>query len=262
MMRSRAGLTFSAVGITLQAICLCASFSPAQAADHQNLEENLPVKVEDAYPIAFRGRELQGYFRLEKTADGKDRFLFEPRLELGFARNWQMTLSSPLLWGNADHTGSRNFRLAALHNFNQESLSTPAFALAARAEFPTGVESAGVDTELKFIATKTLGHSSMLHQVHLNAAWLHNSGRMAGERGDRYHVALGYSRRLGPDTMLVGDVFREQDRERGKTINMVELGIRRQLTPLTVFTLGAGAGIGGDSPDYRVTVGFQHSLKF
>ena len=35
----------------------------SQAADHSNLEEGLPVQVEDAYPIAYRGQELQNFVR-------------------------------------------------------------------------------------------------------------------------------------------------------------------------------------------------------
>jgi hypothetical protein len=32
-------------------------------------------------------------------------------------------------------------------------------------------------------------------------------------------------------------------------------------TPLTVIAWGVGAGIGEDSPDFRATIGFQHSFN-
>jgi hypothetical protein len=149
--------------------------APVQAADHLNLEEGLPVQeeglpvqVEDAYPIPYRGREFQGLFRYERTGDHKDRFVLDPRLELGFAPNWEAKLSVPFLLGSADKTGSGDIGLEALYNLNAESLRLPAFTLSARADFPTGRDSAGVDTTLKFITTKTLGNSSLLQRLHLN----------------------------------------------------------------------------------------------
>ena len=36
--------------------------TPALAADHTNLEEGLPVKVEDAFPIEYGKSEVQGVF--------------------------------------------------------------------------------------------------------------------------------------------------------------------------------------------------------
>jgi hypothetical protein len=117
---------------------------PAQAADHVNLEEEIPVQVEDAYPIPCRGREFQGLLRYERT-DDKDRFRFEPRLELGIAPNWQARLSAPFLLGSADKTGSGDVRLEAFYNFNMESLRLPAFALAlARSQYEPAHSHAGL----------------------------------------------------------------------------------------------------------------------
>lgn len=233
---------------------------PAHAADHSNLEEGLPTEVEDAYPIEYRGREVQGQFRYERTNDGKDRFVLDPRLEFGIARNTQVSISAPFYLGNGDKTGSGNVRLTGLYNFNQESLSTPAFAISGRAEFPTGRDSEGVDTELKLILTKTLGKGSALDRIHLNASWLHNARSLSDERSDLYRVILGYSRRLGPDTILVADFVRQQEMKKGDNSNVLELGIRRQLNPLTTLSVGAGAGIAEQSPDFRFTLGFQRSF--
>jgi hypothetical protein len=235
---------------------------PAQAADHVNLEEEIPVQVEDAYPIPYRGREFQGLLRYERTADDKDRFRFEPRLEVGIAPNWQVRLSAPFLVGSAEKTGSGDVGLEAFYNFNTESLRLPAFALSSRFDFPTGPDTEGVDTTVKFIATKSLGESSLLQRLHLNLSWTHNAGRLPTERRDRFAGVLGYSQRVGPDTILVADFVREQEREKDKTANILEGGIRHQLDPLTVLAIGVGAGVGPDSPDVRITLGFQRSLTF
>ncbi len=55
--------------------------------------------------------------------------------------------------------------------------------------------------------------------------------------------------------------MREQEKEEDIDINLVEAGLRYQLTPLTVIAAGVGVGVGEDSPDLRVTLAFQHSLN-
>ncbi len=232
----------------------------AWAADHTNLEEGLPVTVEDAIPIAYRGREFQGLFRYQRTDDGEDRFVLEPRIEYGLARNWQAKLAVPFYLGNADRTGSGDVGVEVFRNLNQESLALPAFALSVRADFPTGERSEGIDTTAKLLLTKTLGRTSLLHRLHVNLAWKHNAGARVGERGDRFEGVLGYSRLVGPDTVLVGDYVFEQERVKGREGHVLELGVRRQVTPLTVVALGAGAGLSSESPKFRLTAAFQHSF--
>ena len=42
--------------------------------------------------------------------------------------------------------------------------------------------------------------------------------------------------------------------------NIIELGIRQIINPLTVLSLGVGAGIAEESPTMRVTLGIQYSF--
>lgn len=232
----------------------------ALASDHKNLEEGLPVTVEDAYPVAWLGREVQGLLRYERTQDGKDDWLLEGRLEYGFARNWQGKLSVPWRFGNAEKESSGNLRAELFHNFNQESLSMPALALSLEGEFPTGVDSEGIDTKLKLIASKTLGRSSLYHRLHLNAAWKRIGEPGAGERRDLLELVAGYDRRLRPNTHLVADVVYEEQKKKGEAHWIAEVGVRQQISPLTVVALGVGAGLNDDAPRYRVTLGVQRSF--
>ena len=228
------------------------------AADHLNIDEGLPAEVEDAYPIALRGREFQTALRYERTDDHEDRFVIDPRLEVGFAPNWEGKLSVPVYAGSADRTDSGNVGLETLYNFNTEGLVLPAFALSARADLPTGQEAAGIDTTLKFIATRTL-FKSLPDRVHLNVAWKHNAGARSEQRRDLYRIIIGYSRPLDADTVLVADFVREQEMERKHEANIFEVGLRRQITPLTVIAAGVGAGVGDESPDFRALLGLQRS---
>ncbi len=230
------------------------------AADHTNLEENIPTQIEDAYVLPYLNREFQSFGRYEQSRDGRDVFTLEPRVEFGFARNWQARIGAPFLFGNGDKAGNRNLSVEAMYNFNQETQWLPAVALSGRVETPTGPDSRGLDMRLRFLATKTLPFTSLLQRVHVNLGWVRNSDPLSDERQNRYIAIVGYSARVARATFFVADYVREQQRRKGYDSNMLELGIRQIINPLTVLALGVGAGIAEDSPETRVTVGIQYSF--
>ena len=87
--------------------------TPAGAADHTNLEEGLPVTIEDAYTIKQNSIEAQGYFQYDRTRrdpDGKNRFWAVPRLEFGPLPNTQFTVEVPYRFGDASETKQGEFR--------------------------------------------------------------------------------------------------------------------------------------------------------
>ena len=236
-------------------------FHPAQAADHYNLEEGLPTKLEDSLPTAYLNRELQGRFSWEHTRDGEEIFILEPRLEYGIFRNAQVELNVPFWLGDGvEEEGIGDVVVAALYNIHQETLWLPAPSLAAHVIFPTNDDSDGVDTVLKLILSKTIGGGFNWQRVHLNVSWHYNSDAHEDERENYFVGIVGYDRLIGPDTVLVLDFVREQEKEEDQDSNLLEAGIRYQLTPLVVLTAGAAAGIGEDSPDFRTILGFQKSF--
>ncbi len=241
-------------------LALVALTSSARAADHINLEPGLPLEVEDAYPTGYLNREFQLSGRYERTADGKNQYRADPRLEYGFARNWQARINVPFILGNGDKRGSGDVGAELFYNFNSESLKLPAFAASVNATVPSGRDSSGVDTEFKLIATKTLGYAEKLQRVHLNLTYFNNASARADERSNGYVAVAGYSQRLGPQTIFLTDYVRQQEKERGATSDIIEVGLRYQKTPLTVLSAGLGAGVSKDSPDFRLTLGLQRSF--
>jgi hypothetical protein len=233
----------------------------AIAADHNNLDEGLPTQLDDAYPIEYCGREVQTALSYERTAEGKDLFMVEPRLELGFAPNWQATLHVPFEFGSGAAEGIGAVGAEALYNFNTQGIWLPAFAVSGRADFPTGPATHGVDTTAKFILTKSLGRTSFFNQLHLNIAWMHNDDARRGEGENRYKLVAGWSALLNADTIGIIDYVREQELERGMTSNIIEVGIRRQITPRIVLSAGAGAGLTDEVSGLpRATLGLQRSF--
>ena len=244
----------------------CTGFSLAvtpvvHAADHNNLEPNIPTQVEDAYPIPYLGREVQGYTTYDRMRGNKDLLTVAPVVEYGFARNWQGSLSVPYQVGSSENTaGSGNPEVSALYNFNTESLSLPAFALSVRESFPGGRGHAGIGSQVKLIATKTLGPGDHLDELHVNLVYLNTGHPEEDMRRNRYQAILGYSRRLAIDNVLVTDFVRSQEQLQGQNSNVIEIGLRHQMTPQTLYAVGLGTGIGEDSPKFRLTFGFQHSF--
>ena len=233
---------------------------PAAAVDHSNLEEGLPVEVEDAFPIGFRGRELQLSSRYDRTDDDKNRLRIEPSLEIGVFRNAQVRVLAPFLFGDADKTGSGDVAAEVFYNLNQESLALPAFATAVQAQFPTGRDRKGVEFQVKGILSKTIPGTSRFQRVHANVTWTGNASAGDEMRDSRWKGVLGYQIRVTSDWMLVADVLREEEREKGKASNIAEVGFRVPLTPLIVLSAGVGAGFLDDSPPFRATLGLQYVL--
>ena len=136
----------------------------------------------------------------------------------------------------------------------------PAFGVKLEVELPTGVESKGLDIEVKGIVTKSFERLS----VHFNAAYLFLTDSGRGERDGRYELVLGASYPVGAPrytrATLVADVFTEQATHRGES-NVVgtDLGLRYQLTPSIVWDVGVGTEFAGpsDRAPFFFTTGFS-----
>ena len=235
------------VGSTV-VVLVCAS---ARAIDHSNLDEERPLRIEDAYSITRGEWALETGVGYSNQRRGSDRFLFPVEVLYGAYDNLHVSIGSTLFTEPREVEGPRksgDLHVSALYNFNQETLRLPAFGLKGTVNLPTGVRSRGVDGEIKGLVTKSFGNLSL----HLNPAYEFISGREPGERSGRYKVALGPSYPIGAPkytrTTLVGDVFTEQSLQRGESNTFgVEAGFRHQLTQRIVVDFGVGSEFSGPS---------------
>jgi hypothetical protein len=236
-----------------------ACVASVSASDHTNLERGLPTELADAWVTPHMNREIQGRFVWEEDEDDEGRFRIEPRLEYGFLPNWQVELAVPYEWGSGEEEDEiKDALIGVLYNLNQETVVIPSFAVSAEAVFPG--EGERVDPEVGLIASKLLGKASLFQRFHLNAFWRHNTDTGHDERDNVFMGVAGYDVRLGTDNTLILDYVWEQQMERGKESSLVEVGLRRQISPPTLVALGIGAGIGSDSPEFRAVLGFQRSF--
>ena len=230
---------------------------PAFAADHRNLEENHPTRIEDAYPIAYRSFELQTRGGYERNGEfGQDIGFAEFELKWGAFKNAHLVLGLPLQFGEEvepDQNG--NVILEGLYNFNVETQLLPAMTLKTEVSLPGGHDSNGLGLELMGIATKGWGRN----RFHVNAGYHRNSGAGPGERTHLYRLGFAFDRPIDLDHLFVTDFFIDQSELKGDDpVYSFLVGVRKQVNPWSVLNLGVGHAFGSrEAPDLMVTLGFQ-----
>lgn len=228
---------------------ITAGVGVAEAVDHKNLDEGRPVRIEDAYPIAQHEISVETGAGFALLSRGPARGVFLIEVLYGALPNLQVGLGSVLFTDPHDiddRPKSGDLRASALYNFNQETLTLPAFAAKLSVTAPTGVDGHGWGVELKGIVTKSIDRLSF----HFNGGYEFLTDSTRAERDGRYELALGASYPIGAPKFtratLVADVFADQPATRGEsTIVGTEVGLRYQLTPSIVWDVGIGTEFAG-----------------
>lgn len=228
----------------------------AGASELGELDAGLPLTVEDAFAVEPGHIELQGAARYDRRK-GRDTVRLLPRVEVGIVEGLEAEVSFPYSAGSGRRTDESGPGVGVLYNPNRERGWLPAFAAGFEIGKPVGPGRRGVETELTGIATKTID-PAVEGRLHLNVSWLHASRAEKGERRDRYRVVAGYSQILAPNVALVLDYVREsQEERRERDANIVEAGLRYQLTETVTVGAGAGFGVGRDSPRFRASASIR-----
>jgi len=134
--------------------------SGVYAIDHSNLDEGRPVRLEDAYSIASGELAVEAGAGLTIERRGPNQGVFPVEVLYGAYPNLQLGLGTTFSTEPHEGEGQSKFgdlRLSGLYNFNQETLTLPALGIRLTLNFPTGVDSAGVDVKVKGLLTKSVG---------------------------------------------------------------------------------------------------------
>ena len=224
---------------------------PSWALDHDNLDKNRPLRLEDAYPIAKGEIALEGGSRFVDGYQGKTRFVFQPQILFGAFYNTQIEIggdlfTEPTTLESAEKSG--DLRVGALYNFNTETINLPALAAKVEVEFPTGLRSRGVDATVGGILTRSFGR----WRTHLNAEYTVVGSARGTERNGLYRLAAGVSYPLGYPMRfretLIADVFtRQSELSGGRNPTGVEVGLRHQFSSRVVLDGGIGTEFAGPS---------------
>ncbi len=224
---------------------------PSWALDHDNLDKNRPLQIEDAYPIAKGEIALEGGARFSDRRQGRTHFAFQPQLLYGVIYNTQLEIGGDLLTEPTSINGSEksgDLRAGVLYNFNTETLTMPALAVKLEIELPTGVRSKGVDGTIAGIVTRSFGR----WRTHLNVEYTVVGSAQGSERNGLYRLLAGVSYPLGYPSMfrdtLIADVFTRQSVLSGeRNPTGIEVGLRHQLSSRIVLDGGIGTEFAGPS---------------
>lgn len=221
------------------------------ALDHDNLDPNRPIGMEDAYAIPKGEIGMEGGVRFNDRREGRTRVTFQPQIIYGAFDNTQIEIQGDLLTEPNTIVGaakSGDLHLGVLYNFNTETVQLPAFAVRVEADLPTGVNSNGVDTQLTGILTRSFGRL----RAHLNVGYTFLGLPQGPERPGAYRAVAAVSYPLGYPTSfrdtLIASVYTRQSDLRGQRNNTgVEIGLRHQLTSRIVLDGGLGTEFYGPS---------------
>lgn len=230
---------------------LAAVVLPALALDHDNLDPNRPIGMEDAYAIPKGEIGLEGGVRFNDRRQGRTNVTFQPQIIYGAFDNTQIEIQGDLFTDPHSLVGankSGDLHLGVLYNFNTETLMLPAFAVRVEADLPTGVNSKGVDTQLTGILTRSFGRL----RVHFNGGYTVLGSPQGQERSGVYRAVAAVSYPLGyparfRDTLIASLYTRQSDLQGQRNHTGVEIGLRHQLTSRVVLDGGLGTEFLGPS---------------
>ena len=240
--------------------------SVAWALDHDNLDPNRPIQMEDAYAIPKGEIGLESGVRFNDRRAGKTRFVFQPQIIYGAWYNTQIEIQGDLFTEPESVVGankSGDLHLGVLYNFNTETLTLPAFAMRVEADLPTGVRSKGVDTQVTGVLTRSFGRL----RVHLNAGYTALGSAQGQERNGSYRVVaavsypIGYPHRFR-ETLIVDVYTRQSDLVGQRNNTGVEIGLRHQLSSRIVLDGGLGTEFYGPSDRSALTGTIGVSVGF
>jgi hypothetical protein len=267
----------------LATLALLAVGPAAHAIDHDNIDAGRPLKIEDADAIAFRERALEvgaaptwtrggsgtprGFAGVGLSVEYLYGFAFNTHLNVGLdpyaarrvrsgggsAGRHIVVRPTPGAGGgtgvSAVYGGGYRFEagelsLGVFHNFNRETLATPAYAVRADVHLPLGGSPyGGPGFRLRGILSRTF---AQYNRLHVNADAHFETDPPAGERRFLPALTVGVSRPLGLPTRFDRTVLAElgarASEEEGRgTVFHGGVGLRQQVTPRSVFDAGLTA---------------------
>ncbi|NJK36881.1 MAG: hypothetical protein HC835_07415 [Oscillatoriales cyanobacterium RM2_1_1] len=238
---------------------------PAGAVDHNNLDAGRPLSFDDADSIAEGEQSIELGASALIPGDLSVGGEFEVEYLYGFARNTHLIIGiDPRIGGRVDSAETDfdigDVSIGVFHNFNREYNNTPAFAIRADADFPTGSDSNGVDFRLRGIASKTLRQYDRLH---LNLDLEVKTSPDQAERSVIPGVILGYSTPVGyprrfDQTFVAETGLRLKDDADSGVNVLVGVGLRQQIGKQSVLDIGLEGDIATDSrSQVKLTVGYS-----
>lgn len=252
--------------LTLLGLALLSLSSAAVAqTDHDNIDAGRPLRFDDAEPISFGGLAFE--FGLMSSFFRRRSPIYEVPFELiyGGFMDTQLEVGLSGRFGNRVGTNLGPLDFGILHSFRRETRNSPALALKAEAELPTD-RGGATEYRLRGILSQAVRQYDRFH-LNLDVDFAPNAA--ADELKTRFGAILGYTKPIGYpthfDTTAVAELgIRQAERRGDPALMSLGLGIRRQVTPRSVFDIGIqtefGLGRRGDNTPIRLVAGYSTSF--
>lgn len=226
------------------------------------LSTEIPIMVEDAAAIEKGNVDLRlrSFFDRLKENGGRNRLTVDPEIEVGVANGLSLKANPAYRVGNADDAQQGDVKLSAEINLLAPKDGRLGLSVEPLVDIPYG--SGNMATEVGIIGrlTQPLGTSSRAPRLHVNLGWRRLIDPESDQRENRFLMVAGVNVAVAENTALAFDVVRDQQQERGKADNLVEVGVRHLIGDDLALGAGVGVGFGPDSPRYRVLLGVQRSF--
>jgi hypothetical protein len=236
----------------------------AAQVDYRNLDDDRPIRIEDAYPVERFAFELilPSFAAFERGGAGH--YGFVPELSFGILPGAALGVKLPVAgtWGEAsDRFGPAGVRAFFFVNLTTETVSLPGLALRLDATAPLGGELAGDGgaASIKALATRSFGRQ----RIHLNAAWGFITPEIPGavEPVPEWWAGAAVDRTVFRNsTLLLAGVSAVAGEDDAGTRWEGSLGLRRQVTPTLVLDAGIAGRLAGHGERFAVTLGFTHAF--
>lgn len=233
-------------------------------SDHNNIDSGRPLRFDDAFSIAFRERALEFGLSLDTFRRKAANYGFKAEYKVGFAKNQDIGITfDPSYDGSERRFDAGNIEIAFFNGFRREINDAPALAYRIELGLPTGRGARGIDAKFRAIATRSLRQYDKVH-LNLDANVATNPG--PGERNVALGVILGYTNPLGYprkfDQTMVAELALQQSRRKGEGyVGSVGIGLRRQISPQSVFDIGIASDLfstkGAERSPLRLAIGFS-----
>lgn len=237
------------------------------ASDHNNIEAGRPLRFDDAYSIAFRERAFEFGLTLDTFRRRGPTYGNKTEVKYGFAKNQDISVAFEPTYSSSERRGDvGNVEIGYFNGLRREIEDAPALAYRVDVGLPTGRDAKGLDLRFRGIATKALGQYD---KVHLNLDLNMSTDPVPGERRHTVGAVLGYSTPLGYprrfDQTFVADFALQQSKIQGEGyVGSVGLGLRRQVSPQSVFDIGVMSDIfstkGAERTPFRLAIGYSVSF--
>ena len=232
--------------------------------DYRNLDDDRPLRIEDAYAIERFAFELilPAFAAFEQGGGG--RYGFVPELSFGLLPGATAGLKLPVvgIGGEpADQFGLAGVRAFFLVNLSTETPTLPGMALRLDVTGPLGGELAGAggSASIKALATRSFGRQ----RVHLNASWgfATQETPSAFEPTAPWWVGAAVDHTLvRSSTLLLAGISAIGGDRVTSTRWEAAVGFRRQFTPTLVLDGGVAGRITGPGENLAFTLGLSHAF--